>query len=70
MLKRLSQFKSKLGLTEFIYFMNVLPRQFQPIEYSSGNSVSVRQPRVKKTSLPDGFSMQIKHQWPSKIGLA
>ena len=48
MLKHLLVFKSKLGLTEFIYFMNVLPRQFQSIEYSSGNSVSVRQPPVKK----------------------
>ena len=67
MLKRLFQFKSELGPTEFIYFVNVLPRQFQSIEYSSENSVSVRQPPVKKTSLQYGFSLQIEHQWPSKI---
>ena len=66
--KRLFKFKSKLGLTEFIYFMNVLPSQFQSIEYSSGNSISGRQPPVKKkTSLQYGFSLQIKHQWRSKI---
>ena len=54
-------------MTEFIYFMNVLPRQFQSIEYISRDGVLVRQPPVKKTSLQYGFSLQIKHQWPSKI---
>ena len=35
--------------------MNVLPKQFQSIEYTSGNSVSVRQPPVKNTGLQFGF---------------
>ena len=48
--------------------MIVLPRQFQSLsEYISRNGVSVKQPPVKKTGLQYGFSLQIKHQWPSKI---
>ena len=65
--KRLLEFKSKLGLTELINFMNVLPRQLQWIEYNSANSFSGRQLPVKKSSLQYDFSLQIKHQWLSKI---
>ena len=55
MLKHLFQFKSKLGLTEFIYFMNVLSRQFQSIEHSSGNSVSVLKIDFSFNSVTNNF---------------
>ena len=51
-----------------VYLLHECSSKTVPIiEYISRNSVSVRQLPVKKTSLQYGFSLQVKHQWPSKI---
>ena len=48
-------------------FHKCSPNTVSIIEYISGNNVSLRQRSVKKTTFHYSFSLQIKHQWPSKI---
>ena len=48
-------------------FHKCSPKTVSIIEYISGNNVSLRQSTVKKTTFHYSFSLQIKHQWPSKI---